>query len=110
MNVKELSGNLMAQELRFGLVVSRFNDFLTRELLAGAVDCPLVAVMAGTPENYRPPGRNIEVFRAQPRFKTAVESNKRNAPIVSDWDSEVDHVVSAGLRLLKAQLSGFMLP
>jgi 6,7-dimethyl-8-ribityllumazine synthase len=32
------SGNLMAEGLRFGLVVSRFNDLITRRLLAGAED------------------------------------------------------------------------
>jgi 6,7-dimethyl-8-ribityllumazine synthase len=39
MNVTELSGNLIGKGLKVGLVVSRFNDFLTKELLAGAVDC-----------------------------------------------------------------------
>ena len=39
MNVMELSGNLMGKGLKIGLVVSRFNDFLTKELVAGAVDC-----------------------------------------------------------------------
>jgi 6,7-dimethyl-8-ribityllumazine synthase len=38
MNVTELSGNLMGKGLKVGLVVSRFNDFLTKELLAGAID------------------------------------------------------------------------
>jgi 6,7-dimethyl-8-ribityllumazine synthase len=37
--MKELSGNLVAQGLKFGVVVSRFNDFLTKQLLSGAVDC-----------------------------------------------------------------------
>ncbi len=39
MNVKELSGNLQAGKARFGIVVSRFNDFFTRQLLRGALDC-----------------------------------------------------------------------
>jgi 6,7-dimethyl-8-ribityllumazine synthase len=39
MNVTELSGNLIGKGLKIGLVVSRFNDFLTKELVAGAVDC-----------------------------------------------------------------------
>jgi 6,7-dimethyl-8-ribityllumazine synthase len=39
MNVKEMSGHLMGKGLRMGIVVSRFNDFLTKELLAGALDC-----------------------------------------------------------------------
>lgn len=36
---KEYSGQLQGQGLRVGIVVSRFNDFLTKELLGGAVDC-----------------------------------------------------------------------
>ncbi|MCM8768433.1 MAG: 6,7-dimethyl-8-ribityllumazine synthase [Candidatus Omnitrophica bacterium] len=37
MNVKE--GMLEARGKRFGIVVSRFNDFITRQLLEGALDC-----------------------------------------------------------------------
>jgi 6,7-dimethyl-8-ribityllumazine synthase len=37
--VKELSGQLDGKGLRVGIVVSRFNDFLTKELLSGALDC-----------------------------------------------------------------------
>jgi 6,7-dimethyl-8-ribityllumazine synthase len=39
MAVKEISVTLEAKGLKFGIVVSRFNDFLTKQLLAGAVDC-----------------------------------------------------------------------
>ena len=38
MGVKELSANLDAKGLRFAVVASRFNDFLTKQLVAGAVD------------------------------------------------------------------------
>ena len=38
-NVKELSGNLVGKGLKIGLVVSRFNDLFTKELLSGAIDC-----------------------------------------------------------------------
>jgi len=41
MNCKETSGQLNAQGLRFGIVVSRFNDLFTRQLLRGAIDCLL---------------------------------------------------------------------
>lgn len=37
--MKELSGDLIGKGLGMGLVVSRFNDFLTKQLLEGAVDC-----------------------------------------------------------------------
>ena len=39
MSYKEIGGSLEAKGLKFGIVVARFNDFLTRQLLAGAVDC-----------------------------------------------------------------------
>lgn len=35
--VRELEGNLIGTGLRFGIVVSRFNDFITRPLLEGAL-------------------------------------------------------------------------
>ena len=38
-NVKEVSGNLIGKGLKVGIVVSRFNDFFTKELVGGAVDC-----------------------------------------------------------------------
>jgi len=41
MAVKELSANLNAEGLKVGIVVSRFNDFLTKQLLEGALDCLL---------------------------------------------------------------------
>ncbi len=37
--MKEVSVNLIATGRRFAIVVSRFNDFLTRQLVDGAVDC-----------------------------------------------------------------------
>ena len=39
MKVKRLEGKLDATGLKFGLVVSRFNNFLTDKLLDGALDC-----------------------------------------------------------------------
>ncbi len=37
--MKEVSVKLNAEGLKFGIVVSRFNDFLTKQLIEGAVDC-----------------------------------------------------------------------
>ncbi len=37
--MKEISAALDAKGLRIGIVVSRFNDFLTRQLKDGAIDC-----------------------------------------------------------------------
>ncbi len=39
MNCKEYAGQLNAQGLKFGIVVSRFNDLFTNQLLKGAIDC-----------------------------------------------------------------------
>ena len=39
MSYKEIGATLEAKGLKFGIVVARFNDVLTRQLLAGAVDC-----------------------------------------------------------------------
>ena len=39
MATREISANLLAEGLKIAIVVSRFNAFLTRELLDGAIDC-----------------------------------------------------------------------
>ena len=39
MKCKEYSGQLQAKGLKFGIVVSRFNDLFTGQLLKGALDC-----------------------------------------------------------------------
>lgn len=39
MNPQEYSGQLNAQGLAFGIVISRFNDLFTGQLLKGALDC-----------------------------------------------------------------------
>ena len=39
MNCKKYSGQLNAKGLKFGIVVSRFNDLFTGQLLKGALDC-----------------------------------------------------------------------
>ncbi len=36
--VKKVEGNLIAKGKKFAVVVSRFNDFITKELVAGCVD------------------------------------------------------------------------
>jgi len=37
--MKIIEGNLTAKDLQIGIVVSRFNDFITAKLFEGAVDC-----------------------------------------------------------------------
>ena len=39
MKTKTLSGNLVAENIKLAIVVSRFNDFFTKQLLDGAIDC-----------------------------------------------------------------------
>jgi 6,7-dimethyl-8-ribityllumazine synthase len=39
MKIKEISAELTARQLRFGIVISRFNDMFTSQLLRGALDC-----------------------------------------------------------------------
>ena len=39
MAVNEVSVDLSAEGKRFSVVVSRFNDFLTKQLVSGAIDC-----------------------------------------------------------------------
>lgn len=39
MQIKEISAELTGRQLRFGIVISRFNDMFTNQLLRGAVDC-----------------------------------------------------------------------
>ncbi|MHC4778651.1 MAG: 6,7-dimethyl-8-ribityllumazine synthase [Planctomycetota bacterium] len=54
---KEISGNLIGSGKRFALVVSRFNEFLSKKLLEGAVDClERHGVAEGDIEAYWVPG------------------------------------------------------
>ena len=39
MSTNEVSGKLLAEGMKIGIVVSRFNEFLTSKLLSGAIDC-----------------------------------------------------------------------
>ena len=38
MSVKYFEGNLIAKDLKFGIVVGRFNEFISGKLLSGAID------------------------------------------------------------------------
>ena len=35
---KVIEGNLIAKGKKFGIVASRFNDFITKELISGCID------------------------------------------------------------------------
>jgi 6,7-dimethyl-8-ribityllumazine synthase len=57
MQVKQIEGALSAKDIRFALVVSRFNDFIGQKLVDGALDC--ILRHGGKEENvtiYRCPG------------------------------------------------------
>lgn len=38
MNIKTYEGNLIAKGLKFGIVIGRFNEFISSKLLSGAID------------------------------------------------------------------------
>lgn len=64
---RSIQGKLEAQGLRFGIVVSRFNSFITERLLAGALDA-LARAGAG-PEQ-------IDVVRVPGSFEIPVTAKK----------------------------------
>ncbi|MBI4467433.1 MAG: 6,7-dimethyl-8-ribityllumazine synthase [Acidobacteria bacterium] len=63
----ELKGNLNAKGLRLGIVVSRFNSFITERLLAGALDA---LARAGADE------KQIEIVRVPGSFEIPVAAKK----------------------------------
>lgn len=38
MSIKKIEGNLLAKDLKFGIVIGRFNEFIGNKLLGGAID------------------------------------------------------------------------
>lgn len=65
--MKILEGELQAKGLRFGIVVSRFNDFITSKLLDGAVDA---LIRHGAKEE------DIEVVRVPGAFEIPLISKR----------------------------------
>lgn len=67
MQIKQIEGSLSAVNIRFALVVSRFNDFIGQKLVDGAVDCIL-----------RHGGReeDITVYRCPGAFELPMVSKK----------------------------------
>ncbi len=64
---KIIEANLLAKDLRFAIVVSRFNDFISEKLLAGALDA---LVRSGTADN------DIEVIKVPGAFEIPLVSKK----------------------------------
>jgi 6,7-dimethyl-8-ribityllumazine synthase len=67
MQIQNIEGDLSAKGIRFGLVVSRFNDFIGQKLVEGAVDC--IVRHGGSPEN-------ITVVRCPGAFELPSVSRK----------------------------------
>ena len=51
MAIKTIEGSLDAKNMKFALVVSRFNDFIGQKLVEGAVDC--ILRHGGAEKKYR---------------------------------------------------------
>src|ERR1700723_1085537 len=64
---KSLAGNLSADGLRFGIVISRFNSFITERLLDGAIDA---LQRAGSGNDQ------IEIVRVPGSFELPVAAKK----------------------------------
>jgi 6,7-dimethyl-8-ribityllumazine synthase len=62
-----IQGNLAAEGLRFGIVVSRFNSFITERLLQGAVDV-LARAGAGS--------RDVDTIRVPGAFELPITAKK----------------------------------
>ncbi len=78
MQLQNIEGNLSAQGIRFGLVVSRFNDFIGQKLVDGAVDC--ILRHGGTAEN-------ITIIRCPGAFE--LPSVSRKAALSGKFDAIV---------------------
>lgn len=67
---EQVKGNLSAKGLRFGIVVSRFNSFITERLLTGALDAL---------ERAGADAKNINVVRVPGSFEIPVTAKKLGA-------------------------------
>jgi 6,7-dimethyl-8-ribityllumazine synthase len=76
--MKTYEGNLDASKLKFGIISSRFNDFISARLLEGALDCL---------KRHNCPEDNIEITRVPGAFeipsaaKVMAETKKYDAII-----------------------------
>ncbi|NSW87539.1 MAG: 6,7-dimethyl-8-ribityllumazine synthase, partial [Syntrophobacteraceae bacterium] len=65
--MKIYEGKLLAQDLKFGIIVSRFNDFIGERLLGGALDA---LRRSGADE------RDIDVFKVPGAFEIPLVARK----------------------------------
>ena len=65
--MKIYEGNLLAQDLRFGIIVSRFNDFIGERLVGGAMDA---LKRSGADE------KDIDLFKVPGAFEIPLVAKK----------------------------------
>ncbi len=87
----EISGELSAAGLRFGIAVSRFNSFITERLLAGALDA---LQRAGAAD------KQIEVVRVPGSFEIPIAAKKMGA------SGKYDALIAIGC-ILRGETSHF---
>lgn len=78
MEIKNIEGTLSAEGIRFGVVVSRFNDFIGQKLLDGAIDC--IVRHGGSADN-------ITVIRCPGAFE--LPSVTRKAALSGKFDAMI---------------------
>jgi len=79
--IKTTEGNLNAQGLKFAIVVSRFNDFITSELVGGALDCL---------KRHGAEDENIEICKVPGAFEIPLIADKLAA------QDRIDAVICLG--------------
>lgn len=65
--MKVVEGKLTAENLKFGIILGRFNSFITERLLEGAIDCIL---------RHNGKEENIEVFKVPGSFEIPLIAKK----------------------------------
>lgn len=79
--IQTIEGKLSAQGLKFAIVASRFNDFITSELIGGALDC---LNRHGAEED------NIAIYKVPGAFEIPLIADKLAAK------SDIDAVICLG--------------
>lgn len=64
---KQIQGILSAEERKFAIVVSRFNEFISNKLLEGALDCLY---------RHKAKEENIQIFRVPGSFEVPLIAKK----------------------------------
>lgn len=65
--MKVIEGNLLAKDIKFAIIVSRFNDFISQKLLEGALDCL---------KRHEAQEENITVVKVPGAFEIPVAAEK----------------------------------